>query len=283
MKKKRTIRTIIYSVLAVLIFGLLFWATYPDPLKKEERQTFRIVMLGDSIFGECRDESSVSAKLSGLLKEPVYNGALGGTSLSRLNVEKRPLHPMDALSMAALSKAVVSRDFGVQQAVHIKENGTEYFSDTIATLKQIDFDNTEILLLGHGINDYHGAQRIQAEADRQDEYTFLGAYRSIIEELRREYPDMRIILVTPTFTWYIAQGLTCEEYDTGNGGLNKYVEAQLQVAKELNVEIIDLYHEFYDTSEWENWQKYTKDGVHPNEEGRAMIAQRLAEYLQENP
>lgn len=283
MKKKETIRTIIYSVLAVLVFGLLFWATYPDVTKKEDKHTYRIVMLGDSIFGECRDETSVSGKLSQLLNEPVFNGALGGTSVSRLNVEKHRLYGMDAFSMAVLSKAIVSGDFGVQQTVQIRENATEYFPDTIVSLKQIDFENTEILLIGHGINDYHGAQKIENESDAEDEYTFKGAYRSIIEELQREYPNLRIILVTPTFTWYLAQGLTCEEYDTGNGLLHKYVEAQLDVAKELNVEVIDLYHDLYESSDWENWQKYTKDGIHPNEEARAMIAGKLAEYLQQNP
>ncbi len=63
--------------------------------------------------------------------------------------------------------------------------------------------------------------------------------------------------------------------------MEKYVEATLKTAEGLDVESIDLYHDFYSHEEWEDWQRYTKDGVHPNDMGRTMIAQRLAEYLQQ--
>ena len=30
---------------------------------------------------------------------------------------------------------------------------------------------------------------------------------------------------------------------------------------------------------WEDWELYTKDGLHPNEAGRALIAGQIADYL----
>ncbi len=280
MKKKEGIRTIIYGVLAVLIFMLLFFATYRDRVVKGDEQTPRIVVLGDSILGECRDETSIPAQLSKLLGEPVFNGALGGTCLSRQDKEKRLAYGKDSFSMAALAKSIIAQDFGVQQALRIKEPATEYFPAVIDEMEKLDFDEVEVLFIGHCLNDYHSATVISDEAAPYNEYTFVGAFRSIIEGLRRQYPEMRIILVTPTYTWYTAQGLTCEEYDVGGGYLEKYVEAELALAAELDVEIIDLYHDFYSHKEWEDWQKYTNDGVHPNSTGRTMIAGKLAEYLQ---
>ncbi len=279
MKKKKEIEEIIFGALAAFVFLLAFLFTYGGGATAQEGQTPGIVVLGDSIMGECRDETSIPAQLSELLGEKVFNGAMGGTCLSRQDREKRLAYGKDSFSMAALSKSIIAEDFGVQQALRIREPATEYFPEIINALEKLDFDKVEILIIGHGLNDYHSASALTDETSPYNEYTFTGALKSIIEELRRQYSDMRIILVTPTYTWYTAQGLTCEEYDTGNGFLEGYVEAELTLAGELDVEIIDLYHDFYSTGEWEDWKKYTKDGVHPNDTGRSMIARRLAQYL----
>lgn len=279
MKKKKEIEEIIFGALAAFVFLFAFLFTYGGGATGQEGQTPGIVVLGDSIMGECRDETSIPAQLSELLGEKVFNGAMGGTCLSRQDREKRLAYGKDSFSMAALSKSIIAEDFGVQQALRIREPATEYFPEIINALEKLDFDKVEILIIGHGLNDYHSASALTDETSPYNEYTFTGALKSIIEELRRQYSDMRIILVTPTYTWYTAQGLTCEEYDTGNGFLEGYVEAELTLAGELDVEIIDLYHDFYSTEEWEDWKKYTKDGVHPNDTGRSMIARRLAQYL----
>ncbi len=279
MKKKENIKTMIYSVLSVLMFVLLFLLTYKGRAVKNEQQTPRIVVLGDSILGECRDETSIPAQMSERLREPVFNGALGGTCLSRQDKEKRLAYGKDSFSMAALAKSIIAEDFGVQQALRVKEPATEYFPEIIDELEKLDFDKVEILIIGHCLNDYHSGTILSDDADPYDEYTLTGAFRNIIEGLRRQYPHMRIILVTPTYTWYTVRELTCEEYDTGGGFLEKYVETELAIAQELDVEIIDLYHDFYSNEEWEDWQKYTKDGVHPNDMGRTMIAEKLTEKL----
>ena len=47
----------------------------------------------------------------------------------------------------------------------------------------------------------------------------------------------------------------------------------------MDVEMIDVYHDFYPHNNWEDWKLYTFDGIHPNEEGRKMLARRIAEAL----
>ena len=270
---------ILYGVLAAAFFVLLFALTYSSRENRQEKTQVRIVVLGDSIMGIVRDETSVTEKLTAYLGEPVFNGALGGTCLSRMDTEKRIGYSKDALSMAGLAKAIEAGDFGVQQTVRIRESATEYFGDTIDELENIDFSAVEILIIGHGLNDYHGGAVMYNEEDPYDEYTFTGALRSSITSIRKAYPDLRIILVTPTYSWYTVQQLTCEELDAGYGILEDFVEAEKQVAAELGVEVIDLYHDFYPHESWSDMELYTVDGLHPNEAGREMIARTLAEYL----
>ena len=47
----------------------------------------------------------------------------------------------------------------------------------------------------------------------------------------------------------------------------------------LNVEVIDIYHDYYPHDTWDDLYLYTDDGLHPNEAGREKIAQTIAERL----
>ena len=264
----------------LLFFGGVFFAA---GRREQAVRTFQIVAFGDSVLGETRDETSVTALLSGLLNRTVFNAALGGTCLSRADQECRPGLGQDMLSMTALAKALAAHDFGPQQTVRIRESSTDYFDETIDTLAQIDFSAGEILLIQYGLNDYNRGVAIYDEEDPWNEYTFAGALRSTLKLLQETFPDQRIILATPCYSWYIAGGKACGEYDLGGGTLDEYVEAELEIAAQMGVEIFDLYHDLWPHEKWEDWELYTKDGFHPNEAGRELIARRIAEYLESEP
>lgn len=279
MKKTRNLFIIAYGVIAVLVLAGLWCATFQRRAHRLERQAPRIVVMGDSIVGQQRDDTSVTAVLSELLGEPVFNGALGGTCMSRIDRERRIANTKEGLSMVSFSKSIVSDDFGVQQTVRSRESATEYFADTIDALECIDFGQVEILVIEHMVNDYHTGVPIDNPQNPYDEYSYCGALRSTIRGLQRKYPDLRVVLLTPTYTWYTVTNLTCEEFYTEYGNLEDYVNAQLGVAQEMGVEVVDVYHNFYPHEEWNDWQIYSEDGLHPNEAGRALIARALAERI----
>lgn len=281
-KKSFDKKEIAYWLAASLVFGLFLGIFFANTRSRELDGSVKVVMLGDSIFGQVRDETSVAAILSEFLDKPVFNGALGGTAMGRQDKEMRLADSKDSLSMEALARAIAWKDFGVQQAARIRESGTEYFAATIDELEKIDFEQVELLLIGHGINDYHSGMPIYNQEDAYDCYTFSGALRSALRTLQERYPQMRIVLVTPTYSWYIyyeEKNVTCEVNNQGGGILEEYVNAQIQVAESMGVEVIDLYHDFYPHNEWSDWERYTMDGVHPNEEGRKLIAEKIYKYL----
>jgi len=265
---------------SVVLFLLLFFTTFPVDTAGAERQSVQLVCFGDSVFGLVRDETSVPAQVASRLGMTFFNAAFGGTRMARGDLEYRLGYGKDALSLVGLMKSIEGDDFGVQQAVFIRESSTEYFAETIDELAALDFSGVELILIQQGQNDYYSGVPIDNEEDPYDEYTFTGALRTSLSILRRKYPDIRIVLVTPSFSWYFEEQLTCEEFDAGYGVLEDYVQAEMEVAQEFGVELIDVYYDLFTHEEWSDWERYTEDGLHPNEAARALIAEKIVEYLQ---
>lgn len=272
---------IAYMAGALLVFGLLLFTTFPNRQDELERTCYPVVVMGDSIMGQSRGETSVSEQLEGILGVPVYNGAFGGTYLS-MQKDAEDNYTTDLMNMVGLSKAIAADDFGVQQTARSRREITDYYAAVTDEFECVDFGQVEVLVLAFGINDYHAGIPVDNSANPMDEYTYGGALRSVVKTLRESYPDMRIVLATPTYAWYRSNGLTCEEYLPGEDLLEAYVEKVLDIGKELDVEVIDLYHDVYPHENWEDWKLYTEDGLHPNEAGRTLLANILAEKLQDS-
>lgn len=279
MKKEMRVKIMIYGMISAVLFSALLLGTFPLR-KNTETYTPQIVVLGDSILGQVRDETAVSEQLSALLGKEVFNGAMGGTCASRVNREGRLAYSKDSLSFAMISRAALLEDFGWQQATRVRESATEYFPEVIDDLEKIDFSGVDILLVQYGLNDYHAGVPLDNPEDPYDPYTFAGALRSGLSAWRKAYPDLRILLLTSTYSWYEYAGETCEDKDEGGGVLEDYVNMEIQVAEEMDVEILDLYHGLYPHETWEDRKLYTGDGLHPNEAGRQLLAETIAEYLE---
>ncbi len=277
-KKTLKGKVLVCGFAAMLCFGLLFGLTFESSVQKG-RQLTDMVVFGDSVFTDIWDIRDIPDRLGEMLNMSVYNASMGGTCASRLEKERRQDSATGSMSLAGIAKAVRGMDFSVQQAAGLRESNTEPFPEIIAGLSEIDFDRVKIVLIAKGLNDYHGGARIENPEDPYDEYTFLGAIRSAVKDLRERNPDVRILLVTPTYTWYTAQGLTCEDIDNGGGYLEDYVNAELGLAGELGLEAVDLYHDFFPHENDRDWERYTMDGLHPNEAGREKMADRIRDVL----
>lgn len=279
MKSDNRIKLIAYGVIATLLFVMIAVFTFRDRTERQERWQVGIVVFGDSVFGMPWDGVTVPDYLEQFLGEPVFNAAFGGTCVSRVDSEYRLDYSKDAISLVALTKALAAEDFGVQQTMHFRESNSQTFADKIDDLETLDFSGVELVLIQHGLNDFYNGVPLDNEKDPYDEHTFKGALRSSVRSLQRVNPNIRIVLMSQTYSWYRQGGLTCEEYDTGYGNQEVYIRAEKEIAEELGLEFLDLYHDLFPHASWQDWENYTTDGMHPNEAGRILLAETIAEYL----
>lgn len=269
--------------IAAALAGVLLAVTYFQGMVQKKKE-YRIVCLGDSIIGNVRDETSVTGVMESILGEPVANGAFGGTCASLGNTEYRPTFYEDSINLTMLADAIAYQDFFVQLCdISSNHFSLPYFEDCLQELAAIDFEKVDILFIEHGINDYSAGRPIDNPDNPLDVHTYAGALRYSIEKIREAYPAMEIVLVTPLYCYFKedgARGLDSEQADFGHGILKDYVEAEQKVAEEYGVSCIDNFNNLGVNRI--TIDEYAEDGIHLNQEGRALLATALADYVKTN-
>lgn len=273
-------RKIIYWIGAILLFAVFVTVLLLTTGRKQGTGS-EVVFMGDSILAQERSTTSIPMLVGEDTHLMTVNCAIGGTTMSQRigEVNKLTEGLNRTLCMVSLVHAIETEDFGAQQATKVTEAILSYVPYTVNTLSSILFRETDILVFNHGINDYHQGVPLDNEQDPYDTYTFGGAMRQVLSTLREEYPQLRVIYVTPPYSWYYDDRQPCTEVDYGQGTLDEYVALAKEICAEYQVEVVDVFEGVYDISAQDAASIYTLDGLHPNETGRRLIARKIAEAI----
>lgn len=172
-----------------------------------------IVNLGDSIFGMYSAPSDISSFLSRYTETNVYNAGFEGSRMAW------HLDYWNAFSIYSLADAIVSKDFKVQEeAIKNSTELPELYKNRLETLKSIDFSKVDIITISCGTNDFTGANPTDDKENKYHTGTFGGALRYSIETISNAYPNLKIVLCTPTYrAWYDENGNFLYDSNTYNG------------------------------------------------------------------
>lgn len=250
----------------------------PDAMPKPN-SGYTIVNMGDSIFGNFQDDTSISKQLAKMTGATVYNCAFGGCQMTdRNDTEWRPY------SMCNLADAIVSGDFSTQKA---NADGSiaaipGYFSEHVETLASIDFNTVDIMTIAYGTNDFTAGDQLSSD-DILDKNTVQGALRYAIQTIGVAYPNIRFLICTPMWRCVFTDGQFDYDSDTWENyyghKLPEYAEAIKTVANEYHIPVCDYYNEM-GLNQY-SWPIFftTSDGVHPIAKGRKLMAKKLADKL----
>lgn len=220
-------------------------------------QGFKVNFLGDSItegvgvedIANCRYDNrlAVMCQLSA-----VNNYGIGGTRLAHQRCpSEKPRHDLCFC-------------------------GRAYNMDTTA----------DMVVVYGGVNDYIHGDAPFGEIGDTTPRTFCGGVYFLMNYLRETYGQKPLVFMTP------ARCHSHKEVDDlkpsprpGKGSdaraLWDYVEVIMQTAKKFDIPVLDLYHNLgLDPHEQACYDTYTADGLHFNDAGHAVIAQRLKEFIE---
>lgn len=240
------------TITELLLQARIAPTSYPD-LSGE-----KIVFFGDSVIGNYTDSASIPGVVAGLTGATVYNCGYGGNSATYIGEE---------ITLPGITDAFIQKDLSpLPEDKQVYFGMSSYFEDAANTAPLC-------FVINYGLNDYFERQPIASD-DPYDISTFAGALRTAIKNLRDNYPDSQIILMTPTYNQYIA---TPDDpaYDTEP--FTDYVATVKEIGAAYGVTVLDNYADL--GINYLNFQDYLADGVHPNETTRFLIAQRICNAI----
>ena len=231
------------------------------PIQYPDASRWDIVFLGDSIIGNFTDSSSVPGVVRGLTGANVYNCGYGGRGAAES--EYTPICLPDVVNCITTGDASLLPD---QEQVY---KGVRDFVERETAAPNLMF------VINHGLNDYFTGVPVET-ADAYDITSYSGALRTAISDLQAHFPGARILLNTSNFTSYFDNGT---EVKSATGGqLIDYVDAVSVVARDMGVDVLDVYHVLPINAE--NWQLYLTDGCHPNDMTRFYLGSLIAELIE---
>ena len=151
--------------------------------------------------------------------------------------------------------------------------------DFISRVPEMDNDADIVVVFG-GTNDFgHGDAPLGTMSDRTP-YTFYGALHCLYTALIEKYPGVPIVVLTPLHR-------ITEDIPTGDNKpapvatLKEYVNIIREVAEYYSLPVLDLFKESgLQPKILIIQQKYIPDGLHPNDAGNAILAHKIARFLE---
>ena len=282
MKQKNKFLRKIISIVAAAVIVVILWGIGYRYLTSVQTEGYDIVFFGDSLIGNVKDDTAIPVLLSKNMDAKILNAAFGGSCIASVNSMHKATVLGDSVNLCSLVDAIVRNDFIYQRSDVVTSHMVlPYFLGRVNELAAVDFNQVDTILIEQGTNDYNSGVPLEDENDSFNVETYGGALRYTLSTLQTNYPNSRIVLITPTYCYFLDENdnklKDCHETDFGYGVLDDYVALELQIAREYNVEVIDMFQE--SPIQEDTMDIYSSDGLHFDENGRRLLAQILADYL----
>jgi len=190
---------------------------------------------------------------------------------------------------------ILKRECGLQEALNYSISGTRlayqqhastdpgrdrYFCSRICDIRR----DAEIVVVFGGVNDYvHGDAPVGKMGDTTPD-TFYGAVFYLMNTLKNTYHFPTVVFMTPARCFV---GITpdTEPYPKTVGAENAeplpvYVDAIVKSGMAMQIPVLNLYHDLgVNPSDRKDREAYTVDGIHLNDAGHRLLAQKLKSFL----
>lgn len=235
----------------------------------EDDSVYRILVLGDSIWGNYRDDTGIAARVEyymGLLgyEAKVYNAAIGGTRATIDYDDNEWEYGPGSENSLGKMISILEGNTDVELL-----QGKAAYTDMKEAMEVID--QIDLVILAYGMNDFLS----QAPGNNSDRpWTGFGtAMVAGVGGIRRVCPDAEIMLIAPTYASYFS--IPVQNY--GGSALYNYASLVCDVAKGQETLCIDAYNNM--GIDAYNADEYLEDGVHLNEKGRDLYARNVVSCL----
>ena len=244
-----------------------------------------IVLFGNAPFADDRDSSDGLANL--IAKETgatVYNCSVSGSYLAAQHINfDATLAPMDAYCLywlVNLACGVPVDGYYADAAQALGDRTPPEAEEVVNTLKTLDFNTIDTIAIMYDATDYLMGNPMYNDDNPTDPSQFTGNLEASIEVLQNNYPDIRIIVMSPTYAYAIDENgdyVSSDIYIYNNRDvLSTYVIKECYSA---NIHSVSFMDNLYGSVTEDNAEEYLIDNLHLNVKGRKLIAKRFEYFL----
>ena len=244
-----------------------------------------IVVFGNAPFADDRGSSDNLASL--IAKETgatVYNCSISGSYLAAQHTNFDPtLAPMDAYCLywlVNLASGVSLDGYYNDAAEALGDKTPPEAEEVVNTLKTLDFNTIDTVAIMYDATDYLMGNAMYNDDNPTDPTQFTGNLEASIEVLQSLYPQIRIIVMSPTYAYAIDEDGNYVSSDiyiyNGRDVLSTYVIKECYSA---NLHSVSFMDNLYGSITEDNAKEYLTDNLHLNVKGRKLIAKRFEYFL----
>ena len=191
----------------------------------------------------------------------------------------------------AIYHSLIKEKYGLKEARNYGIGGTRIARQTEITslVRDKDFilragtmEPADVVVVFGGTNDFGNGQAPVGTFEDRDKRTFYGALHTLVQDLIKDYYDKTIVFITPLHRYNEDSCIgTWKPDGVEQRPLKDYVQAVRDVCEYYSVPLLDLFASGElcgNTPEW--YLKYMPDGLHPNDEGHKILANKLGKFLE---
>lgn len=244
-----------------------------------------IVLFGNAPFADDRDSSDSLANL--IAKETganVYNCSISGSYLAAQELNFDPtVASMDAYCLywlVSLATGAPIDNYYVQAAEQLGDKTPADAEEVINTLKTLDFNTIDTVAIMYDATDYLLGNPMYNDDNPTDPTQFTGNLEASLDVLQSLYPQIRIIVMSPTYAYAVDENgdyVSSDMYIYNNRDvLSTYVIKECYSA---NLHSVSFMDNLYGSITEDNAKEYLTDNLHLNVKGRKLIAKRFEYFL----
>lgn len=189
----------------------------------------------------------------------------------------------DSLTADSQYQTIVQQELGIKKVITDAQPRRQFaFMDD--TLDVTGFKEADLITIFGGTHDYGANTPLGKFTDHENTDSFYGHVKAVIKTIKdMKKADAKVVLITPIIRGQVEGVEGSPAYPDPNSTgyrLEDYVEAMIEVGHEQDIQVINLFSE--SGVNLENIGEYTKDQLHLNEKGDALIADLLVKRLLEH-